>query len=135
MAWNDIQILSTKIQPADWNEMVTAINTKCFHAYFEGPAGTSPKEIFKIRLPVAIKITRIYVTALIAPSSTYTTTVTFTDTVSDIDIVLSGTQTFQQNESLSQAYSADTYLYIKVVDSDSSATTAKMNITIFYEVV
>jgi hypothetical protein len=135
MSWSDIQTLSTKIQPPDWNDMVSAINTKALSAYFDGPAGTSSKNILKIRFPVSVKIKRIYVTSLIAPGATYITTITLTDTVSDINVILSDTQTFAQNESLSQDYAANTYLYINIVDSNSLATTAKINVTVFYEVV
>ena len=135
MAWNDEQTLSESIDPAEWNSMVEAINTQIMTAYYQGTPTTTSENILTFRFPVDIRITRIYITALTAPGAGYTTTLTITDGVTPLNIILSDTSKTGYLEDLTQEYDADTFLEINVVASDNSAATEGITIMYFCEVV
>ena len=72
--------------------------------------------------PRAFKVLRGYATALTAPGSAKTCTITITDGTSPQTFTVEGTAKKGEDEAINQAYAANTDMSISAVDSSGGAT-------------
>jgi hypothetical protein len=104
-------------------------------AHIAGAVGETSKALLDgFEWPRAFKVLRGYATALTAPGSSKTCTITITDGTSPKTFTVAGTAKKGEDEAINQAYAANTDMSISAIDS-SGGSTADLSVLLVCEEV
>jgi len=92
--------------------------------FHPGTVGTSTVVVLDdLELPTNFVVLAGFADALVAPSSTYTCTLTITDGVTPKTVVITGTAKHGENKTINTEYDANTDMTISLIESNGSALT------------